>query len=68
MRNTAVIMDDGINCLLKSLGAFETEIFISNLFKEPFDYTKWQSEHFGAISLEEFSRQAVQYDKEHPFK
>ena len=45
-----------------------TEIFISNLLKEPFDYTKWQSEHFGSISLEEFSRQAVQYDKEHPFK
>jgi hypothetical protein len=68
MRNTAVIMDDGINCLLKSLGAFETEIFISNLLKEPFDYTKWQREHFANVTLEEFSKQAVQYDKEHPFR
>jgi hypothetical protein len=68
MRNTAVIMDDGISCLLKSLGAFETEVFISNLLKEPFDYTKWQHEHFSNISLEEFSSQAVQYDREHPFR
>jgi hypothetical protein len=68
MRNTAVIMDDGINCLLKSLGALETEVFISNLLKEQFDYTKWQREHFSNISLEEFSRQAVQYDREHPFR
>jgi hypothetical protein len=68
MRNTAVIMDDGINCLLKSLGAFETEVFISNILKEPFDYTEWQREHFANITLEEFSKQAVQYDKEHPFR
>ncbi|GHV74867.1 hypothetical protein AGMMS49940_21690 [Spirochaetia bacterium] len=68
MRNTAVIMDDGINCLLESLGAYETEVFISNLIKEPFNYTEWQREHFANTTLEEFSKQAVQYDRDHPFR
>jgi type IV secretory pathway VirB4 component len=67
MRNTAVIMSEGINCLLNHLGSVETEIFISNLLKEPFDYTEWQREHFTSISLEAFNRQAAQYDREHPF-
>jgi hypothetical protein len=67
MRNTAVIMSEGINCLLNHLGSVETEIFISNLLKEPFDYTEWQREYFAGISMEAFNRQAAQYDKEHPF-
>jgi len=67
MRNTTVIMSEGIKCLLNHLGPVETEIFISNLLRDPFDYTEWQREHFANISLEEFNRQAVQYDKEHPF-
>jgi hypothetical protein len=67
MRNTAVIMSEGITCLLNHLGSVETEIFISNLLKDPFDYTAWQCEHFANVSLEDFNRQAVQYDKEHPF-
>ena len=67
MRNTAVIMSEGINCLLNHLGSVETEIFISNLLKEPFNYTDWQRGHFEGISLEMFNRQAAEYDKEHPF-
>ena len=67
MRNTAVIMSEGINCLLDHLGSVETEIFISNLLKEPFDYTEWQREHFAGTPLEDFNRQAAQYDEEHPF-
>ena len=67
MRNTAVIMSEGINCLLNHLGSVETEIFISNLLKEPFDYTEWQREHFAGIPLETLNRQAAQYDKEYPF-
>ena len=67
MRNTAVIMSEGINCLLNNLGSIETEIFICNLLKEPFDYTEWQLELFAGISLEAFNRQAAQFDKEHPF-
>jgi hypothetical protein len=67
MRNTAVIMPEGITCLLNHLGSVETEIFISTLLKEPFDYTEWQRKHFANVSLEDFNRRAAQYDKEHPF-
>ena len=40
MRSTNIIMSDGTNCLIKNLGVVETEIFISNLIREPFDYTE----------------------------
>ena len=40
MDDTVTIMNKGVNHLLEKLGILETEIFISNLLKEPFDYTK----------------------------
>jgi hypothetical protein len=61
-------MNDGMDYLLEKIGPLETEIFISNLLKEPFDYTEWQREHFAKYSLAELNRQAVQFAKEHPFK
>jgi hypothetical protein len=66
MRNTAVIMDEGINVLLKTLGVLETELFISTLIKEPFDYTEWQREHYADIDLHEFNMRAAQFDKDNP--
>jgi hypothetical protein len=46
MRNTAVIRKEGMDCLLKTLGVLETEVFISSLLRERFDYTEWQREYF----------------------
>jgi hypothetical protein len=60
-------MKDGIECLLKTIGALETEIFISNLLKEPFDYTEWQRDYFANIGMDEFLDKAVHYDREHPW-
>jgi hypothetical protein len=68
MRNTDVIINDGMDCLLEKLGPLETEVFISNLLREPFDYTEWQREHFTKYSLEELNAKAVQFAKEHPYK
>lgn len=68
MRNTNVIMDDAMNCLISNLGIVETEIFISNLIREPFDYTKWQHERFDNVSLDEFCDQAAEYCKNNPIK
>ncbi len=64
MRSTSVIMSEAMKCLIEKLGIVETEIFISNIMKEPFDYTKWQRNHFDDISLEVFNTQAVQYCKD----
>lgn len=68
MRNTSAIVNDGMNCLLEKLGAIETEIFISRLLREPFDYTAWQQEHFADISVHELNQKAVEYAKTHPFE
>ena len=68
MNNTAAIMNKGMGHLLEKLGAFETEIFISNLLREPSDYTKWRKDNlYAEMSLNELNRKAVQYEKEHPF-
>jgi hypothetical protein len=69
MSDTAVIMNKGMNCLMEKLGDIETEIFISHLLREPFDYTKWRRDNlFAGISLHELNQKAAQYAKDHPLK
>jgi hypothetical protein len=63
MRNTAAILNDGMDCLLEKLGVLETEIFISHILREPFDYTAWQKGHYANISVHELNRKAVEYIK-----
>jgi len=67
MNTTATIMNDGMNCLVERLGIIETEIFISQLIREPFDYTKWQREHYANISVSELNKSAIEYTKNNPF-
>ena len=65
MNNTTVIMNKGINLLLEKLGALETEIFISNLLREPLDYTKWRRNNlYTDMSLHELNQKAAQYAKD----
>ena len=40
--STVEIIDKGLKCLSEHLGADETELFISTILKERFDYTKWR--------------------------
>ena len=61
MRSTAAILNDGINCLIEKLGVLETEIFISHILRESFDYTAWQKEHYADISVHELNQKAVEY-------
>ena len=68
MRNTAAILNDGMNCLLEKLGVLETEIFISHILREPFDYTTWQKEHYKTISVHELNEKAVAFAKANPIK
>lgn len=68
MRNTTVIMNDAMNCLIRNLGIVETEVFISNLIREPFDYTKWQHEKFDDVTLDDFCDQAIEYCKNNPVR
>lgn len=68
MASNAEIMNKGFNCLLEKLGVVETEQFISTIIREKFDYTKWQQERFDNVSSEEFHRDAVAFEEEHPFQ
>lgn len=66
MRNTNVIMSELMNSLVEKFGVVEAEVFVSTLIREPFDYTKWQSEHFDSSTLEELNKAAVEYCKNNP--
>ena len=68
MNTTATIMNDGMNYLVEKLGVIETEIFISQLIREPLDYTKWQREHFANMSVSELNKKAVEYAKNNPIE
>lgn len=61
MNNTNVIMNEAMDCLLKNLGVIKTEIFISNIIREPFDYTEWRKDKFDNLSLEELAKEAADY-------
>ena len=66
MRNQSIIMSEAIGYLLEKLGPLETEVFISSLLREPFDYTKWQRNNlYKDMPLHELNRKAAQYVKEH---
>ncbi len=67
MNNTLEIMELGMNCLLEHLGTTNTEIFISALIREKFDYTEWRKSLFGNASVQEINSAAVEYAKNHPF-
>ena len=69
MNNTEVIVNKGMKHLLEKLGALDTEIFISHLLREPFDYTKWRQDNlYENMSLHELNQNAAQYVRDHPFK
>ncbi len=40
--NTVEVIDRGMKCLSDNLGESETELFITTLLKERFDYTTWR--------------------------
>ena len=67
MRSSAVIKKEGMECLVKSLGVLETEMFISSLLREGFDYTEWQREYFSDMMLDDFLSKAQVYDQKNPF-
>ena len=68
MRSTSVIKKEGLECLIKTLGDLETEIFISSLIRDSFDYTEWQRNYFERYSLNDFLGKAAEFDKTQPFK
>lgn len=48
--NTIELINQGLRCLSANLGEKETEIFISTLLRERFDYTKWRQSFVDSIN------------------
>ena len=44
---------EAIKCLIERFGVVRTERFISLLIKEPFDYTKWQTDLYSDMTVNE---------------
>ena len=64
--NQMVLMETGMKCLIDALGEVGAERFISQIIREPFDYTKWQRDLFEGMSVEEISAAAAKYCQENP--
>lgn len=65
--NMVEIMNKGMKCLTDQMGIVEAEQFISFVIREKFDYTKWQGGYFDRKTPEEISREASEFEQEHPF-
>jgi hypothetical protein len=65
MTNT-VLLTEGMKCLIQNLGEVNAERFITQVIREPFDYTKWQRDLFPGMSIEEISNAAAKYCAENP--
>ena len=61
---TSAIMNAGMKILREHLGVIESEIFITNLGSNSFDYTKWRENLWEALTPTElFERAATTEEK-----
>lgn len=58
-RTDSVVRSEGMKILLDGLGRVDAERFISLIIKEPFDYTKWQSDLFEDEDVRSLSSKAM---------
>jgi hypothetical protein len=59
---TTAIISAGMSVLLETLGVIETEIFITTIGKNSFDYTKWRENLWENLTLEELFAQTAEID------
>ena len=65
--NQAEILNDGVEWLRQKFGDVGTELFISLVIREKFDYTKWRRQFFGEKTVSEINEDAAEYSRNHPF-
>ncbi len=54
-----VLRSEGMSILLEKLGKVDAERFIALIIKDPFDYTKWQSDLMKDMTVRELSNKAM---------
>jgi len=58
MRADTLIRDEGMRVLNERLGIVEAERFITLIIREPFDYTRWQSDLYEDMTADELFQKA----------
>jgi hypothetical protein len=64
MRSDTLIKSDGMKVLAENLGIVEAERFITLILREPFDYTEWQRNLYGTISVNELYENIANYERQ----
>lgn len=59
MKNDALIQQEGMEALIEKLGLVEAERFVMLTRREPFDYTRWQTNLFEGKSLKQIFDEAA---------
>ena len=66
--DNVALMDRCMDVLRRHVGIVEAERFVYLIRSETFDYTKWQREHYDAMTPEQIAAECAQYNAEHPFR
>ena len=62
------ILNDGVDWLRQKFGDVGTELFISLIIREKFDYTRWGRQFFGDKTVSEINGVTAEYSRSQPFK
>ena len=57
--NQTEILNDVVDWLRQKFGDVGTELFISLIIREKFDYTKWRRQFFGDKTVSEINEEAA---------
>ena len=63
MRTDNIVRLEAMDALMATLGAVDTERFISMLKRDTFDYTEWQRMLWSGKSIEEIHALATEREK-----
>ena len=63
MRTETVIKTEAMDLLLKTFGVLETEMFITSIKSNNFDYTEWRKSLWNDKSIEEIHEIATEFEK-----
>ena len=63
MRTDNVLRLEAMDALINTLGAVDTERFISMIKRDTFDYTEWQRKLWEGKSIEEIHALAAEHEK-----
>jgi len=63
MRSDTLIKSDGMRVLAENLGIIEAERFITLMLRESFDYTEWQRNLYGSMSVNELYDKITEFEK-----